>query len=117
MFEVTVKLTFSAAHRVEEYPGNCERLHGHNWVVEVSARRDELDKLGMVVDFRKLKEAAMKALSSLDHSYLNDVEPFNKMNPTAENIAKWIFDRVSTEIPLSGVRVHESEGCAASYRG
>ena len=59
MYEVMVKLTFSAAHRVEDYPGNCERLHGHNWVVEVFARTEQLDGLGMVVDFRKLKDAGV----------------------------------------------------------
>ena len=116
MFEVNVKLKFSAAHRVEDYPGNCERLHGHNWVVEVSSSSENLDKLGMVVDFRTLKEKGKKVISLLDHQYLNEVPPFNQINPTAENIAKFIFDEVSREIELTSVTVYESEETKATYR-
>lgn len=117
MFEVMVRLTFSAAHRVEDYPGNCERLHGHNWSVEIFVRKRKLDGLGMVVDFRKLKEIAKKTVSKLDHAYLNELPEFKKKNPTAENIAKLIFDRVSNEIKLSKVSVYESEGTVATYCG
>lgn len=115
MFEVMVRLTFSAAHRVEDYPGNCERLHGHNWTVELFAGKKKLDGLGMVVDFRKLKDVARETISKLDHSYLNDLPEFKKTNPTAENIARFIFDRVSKKIPLSRVHVFESENTMASY--
>ncbi|MCX7830755.1 MAG: 6-carboxytetrahydropterin synthase, partial [Acidobacteria bacterium] len=82
MYELMVKLNFSAAHRVEDYPGNCERLHGHNWVVKIYAKKEELDNLGMVVDFRALKEKTKAVLSRLDHHFLNDVPPFDKINPT-----------------------------------
>jgi 6-pyruvoyltetrahydropterin/6-carboxytetrahydropterin synthase len=115
MYEVMVRLTFSAAHRVEDYPGNCERLHGHNWAVEVFAEKRELDSLGMVIDFRKLKDAAKETISKLDHSYLNDLDEFNKKNPTAENIAKFIFDEISPKIAVSRVDVFESEDTKASY--
>jgi 6-pyruvoyltetrahydropterin/6-carboxytetrahydropterin synthase len=115
MYEVKVRLTFSAAHRVEDYPGNCERLHGHNWVVEVFAEKKELDSLGMVIDFRKLKDVANETLSKLDHSYLNELPEFKKTNPTAENIAKFIFDEVSNKIALSSVNVFESENTMATY--
>ncbi len=115
MYEVTVIREFSAAHRVEDYPGNCERLHGHNWKVEVTASCSHLDPLGMVVDFRKLKEATDKAIAPLDHAYLNDVPPFDGINPTAENIARYLLDGISREIPVSRVRVFESETSIATY--
>lgn len=115
MYELMVKLTFSAAHRVEDYPGNCERLHGHNWVVKVYVESNNLDKLGMVIDFRTLKEKAKEVLSCLDHHLLNDVSPFDKINPTAENIAKWIYDQLSLKVPIKKVSVYESEDSSASY--
>lgn len=115
MYEVTVKLKFAAAHRVEDYPGNCERLHGHNWVVEVTAKSKKLDKLGMVIDFRTLKEKAKMVIQRVDHQYLNEIKPFDKINPTAENIAKWIFDEISKDIKVSRVNVYESDDSMASY--
>jgi len=115
MFEVKITRDFSAAHRVEDYPGNCERLHGHNWRVDVVARSAELDSLGMVIDFRKLKEATDKVLERLDHEYLNEVEPFTALNPTAENLAKYIFDELSKSAPVHRVDVFETESSVASY--
>lgn len=115
MYEVKIVREFSAAHRVEDYPGNCERLHGHNWKVEVVVRREALDSLGMVVDFRKLKEHADKALEVLDHTYLNDTPPFKEVNPTAENIAKFIFGELSGLVKISRVTVYETDSSSASY--
>ncbi len=115
MYELMVKLHFSSAHRVEDYPGNCERLHGHNWTVKVYVESDKLDGLGMVVDFRTLKEKAKNVISIIDHQYLNDIEPFKKINPTAENIAKWIYDQLKKELSVSKVTVFESEDSSASY--
>jgi len=115
MFEVKITRDFSAAHRVEDYPGNCERLHGHNWKVEVIARSAALDALGMVIDFRKLKEATDRVLERLDHEYLNEVPPFTELNPTAENLAKYLFDEVSKGAPVHRVNVFETETSVASY--
>lgn len=115
MYELMVKLHFSAAHRVEDYPGNCERLHGHNWTVEIYVENDKLDNLGMVVDFRTIKKKTKSVISLIDHQYLNDIEPFNKINPTAENIAKWIYDQISKELKVSKVTVFESEDSSATY--
>jgi len=115
MYEVTVIREFSAAHRVEDYPGNCEHLHGHNWKVEITARSPDLDELGMVVDFRKLKEATDRILSRLDHRLLNDVPPFDAVSPTAENIGRYICDSVSEDIPVHRVRVFETETSVATY--
>jgi 6-pyruvoyltetrahydropterin/6-carboxytetrahydropterin synthase len=115
MFEIKITCPFAAAHRVEDYPGNCERLHGHNWKVEVIVRQGELDPLGMVLDFRKLKELARKALEPFDHNYLNEVAPFDKVNPTAENIAKHLYLVLSKEAPVCRVNVYETETSMASY--
>jgi 6-pyruvoyltetrahydropterin/6-carboxytetrahydropterin synthase len=115
MFEITITRHFAAAHRVEEYPGNCERLHGHNWKVEVVARRNELDALGMVMDFRKLKELTEQALAPFDHAYLNEVAPFDRVNPTAENIARHLFAVLSKKAPVHRVNVFETDTSVASY--
>jgi 6-pyruvoyltetrahydropterin/6-carboxytetrahydropterin synthase len=115
MYEVKVVREFSAAHRVEDYPGNCERLHGHNWKVEVVVRQEALDGLGMVVDFRKLKEHTDRVLETLDHAYLNETPPFDEVNPTAENIAGYIFGRLSGDVKVSRVTVFETDSSSASY--
>lgn len=115
MYELMVKLHFSAAHRVEDYPGNCERLHGHNWVVKVYVKSETLDNLGMVIDFRVLKEKSREVISRLDHHFLNEVPPFDKINPTAENIARWIYDELTKEFEPSKVVVYESDDSSASY--
>jgi len=115
MYEVRIVREFSSAHRVEDYAGNCERLHGHNWKVEVIVRKEALDGLGMVMDFRKLKEHSDKALEPLDHTYLNDTPPFDKVNPTAENIAKYVYDEISKVVKVSRVNVYETDSSVASY--
>ncbi len=115
MFEIKITRHFAAAHRVEDYPGNCERLHGHNWKVEVVARRRDLDPLGMVMDFRKLKELTDKALVPFDHNYLNEIPPFDEVNPTAENIARHLFQVLKESAPVSRVNVFETETSVASY--
>jgi 6-pyruvoyltetrahydropterin/6-carboxytetrahydropterin synthase len=121
MYTVTVTTSFSAAHRLREYDGNCERLHGHNWKVEVGLAGRRLDKLGMLVDFRTAKAAVSRAINELDHAYLNDLPPFTEQNPTTENLARQICERVGAALPsnadvrVAHVRVWESEGCAATY--
>ena len=115
MYEIKVFREFSAAHRVEDYPGNCERLHGHNWKVEVAVRTAELDSLGMVMDFRRLKEVTDGALEALDHRVLNDTPPFDRINPTAEHIAKHLFVEIARHAPVSRVTVYETESSAATY--
>lgn len=115
MFKVTILREFAGAHRVEDYPGNCERLHGHNWKIEVSTKNKNLDNLSMVVDFRKLKDATDKVLSRLDHTYLNENPDFGKRNPTAENIARYLFNEISKEIKISSVKVYETDSSIAEY--
>ncbi len=119
LYTLTVKSDFAAAHRLREYDGNCERLHGHNWLVEVSVSSETLDASGMAVDFRVIKEALHEVLGILDHAYLNDVPPFTELNPSSENIARHIFDEMETRIPVpvtvSRVTVWESPDARAEY--
>ncbi len=116
MYEVKVEKHFSSAHKLREYKGRCENLHGHNWKVEVSVKSKSLDKIGLVVDFRELKEKLTKVLKALDHTYLNELDYFKKINPTSENIAKYVFDSLKSQnLTPSKVIVWESEGSSASY--
>jgi 6-pyruvoyltetrahydropterin/6-carboxytetrahydropterin synthase len=120
MYEVTIETHFSSAHRLRQYNGECERLHGHNWNVTVSIASEELDELGMVIDFRDLKAKTNQLMDKFDHRYLNEVPPFTEINPTTENIAKFIFDELSKGVNtdstrVSKVTVWESPTCYASY--
>ena len=119
MYIISVKTTFSAAHNIEGYDGNCSRVHGHNYKIEVSVKADEVNKLGMCVDFRKLMQISKKATSLLDHKNLNNIPFFNKYNPTAENIAEFIYKKVKKElkgkIAIHSVKVWETEEYAVTY--
>ncbi|MFH1622680.1 MAG: 6-carboxytetrahydropterin synthase QueD [Candidatus Omnitrophota bacterium] len=118
MFEVYVKSNFSAAHRLRGYKGKCEDLHGHNWKVEVFIENENLDDIGMVADFKKIKMVLSKILEQLDHTYINNLSYFKKVNPTSENIAKYIFKQLeakSKSLKLKKVTVWESETSAASF--
>lgn len=124
MFELTIICDFEAAHRLPEYPGKCCRLHGHNWKVEVTIAGLELDKLGMLVDFKELKQEVNQVLSALDHYYLNEIPPFDKINPTAEHIAQYVYQEVTKtalikqsarNLKVALVKVWESPHSAAAY--
>jgi len=121
MFELTINVNFEAAHYINNYPGKCSRLHGHNWKVEVNIYGPNLDELGMLIDFRDLKAAVNKIMIKLDHYCLNEIEPFCKINPTAENIAKYIYEQLGEmqefrqNVKLRSVRVWESLNSAAAY--
>jgi len=120
MYEVEITEWFSAAHRLRDYKGKCERLHGHNYKVHVAARSDSPGKGGMVIDFGDLKSATREVLESLDHNYLNDIQPFDTIEPSAENIAAFIFDEVAGLLGkqahlLHSVSVWESATSKATY--
>lgn len=118
MYSIKVELDFSAAHNLRGYKGKCEELHGHNWKVEVVAAKSKLDKTGMVLDFKYLKMKLKEVLEKLDHKYLNNIAYFKKANPTSENIAKYIFDSLESQVSgLELVTVWESDNCCASYNG
>lgn len=116
MFEIRVKTDFSAAHNLRNYEGKCERLHGHNWIVEAVFRYEGLDKDGLAVDFKIARAALEGAIETLDHSYLNEMEFFKKANPTSEKIAKFIYDNVKNDMKsIYSVAVWENEKSCAVY--
>lgn len=121
MYDLTVKGHFDAAHALHGYPGECRDLHGHTWDVEVTVRGSRLDDVGIVYDFKRLKDDLAAVLEPYDHTYLNDVEPFDALNPTAENLARVVFealeDRVGDEVQVSEVAVWESPIARIAYRG
>jgi len=98
MYELRVEVEFSAAHHLEGYPGDCARPHGHNFVVEVLARSQGLDSIGLALDFRTLKGAAKELIAGWDHQDLNQHPDFATINPSAEEIARLVYDRLSALI-------------------
>jgi 6-pyruvoyltetrahydropterin/6-carboxytetrahydropterin synthase len=120
MHEVTVIRSFSAAHCLRGYRGQCEELHGHNWRVELSAAGEELDELGMVVDFKTLKKTLDDILALFDHHYLNDIPPFDRLNPSSENLARFIFEEAAKvfnndRVRMTRCRVWESDDAFSTY--
>ena len=122
MFELTVKAEFEAAHQINGYQGKCQRLHGHNWSVEAVVEGNKLDELGMLVDFKILKSELNNVLDELDHRYLNELPIFSATNPTAENLARYIFDSleaskifVDSTANLKAIRVYESPRSCVTY--
>ncbi|MBI1912486.1 MAG: 6-carboxytetrahydropterin synthase QueD [Deltaproteobacteria bacterium] len=120
MYELTIESSFSSAHNLRGYEGACENLHGHNWKVEVAVTSEKLDKLDMVIDFKRLKAETKRIMEYLDHKYLNEVPPFDKINPTAENIARFIYKELARafndgNIKVAKIKVWESENAAAAY--
>lgn len=121
MFEIKVKTSFSAAHRLTNYEGKCANLHGHTWKIEATFRSGTLDDKGMVADFYDIKPALAVICDQLDHKYINEVTPFDEISPTSENIAKFIYEELAkNEIfgsLLHCITVAESELTAATYFG
>jgi 6-pyruvoyltetrahydropterin/6-carboxytetrahydropterin synthase len=117
MFELMVESTFDSAHNLRRYEGACESLHGHTYKVQVFYRGAELGALGMLVDFKQLKSSLCEVTSELDHKYLNEQTPFTVDNPTAENVARYIFRELRSSIGegICRVTVWETATSAASY--
>ncbi|WP_110952871.1 6-carboxytetrahydropterin synthase QueD [Anaerosinus massiliensis] len=121
MYELTVIVEFEAAHRIVDYPGKCNRLHGHNWSIEVTVQGNKLNQLGMLIDFKELKKEVNQTIEHLDHVYLNEIDAFVKENPTAENIAKYIYLQLEKSTlliddkKLKMVKVWESPKSAVTY--
>ena len=110
-----VESSFDAAHQLVGHAGPCENLHGHTWKVQVHVSGSELNKLGMVKDFKELKSLLQSVISGLDHTNLNTVGYFRSINPTSENVAKYIFDQASKKAEVVKVTVFESPVTSASY--
>jgi 6-pyruvoyltetrahydropterin/6-carboxytetrahydropterin synthase len=98
MYELTVKSHFDAAHALRGYPGECKHLHGHTWDIEVTVGATELDEIGIVYDFKLLKDDLNSVLSDYDHAYLNEIAPFDELSPTAENLARIIYERLAQTV-------------------
>jgi len=121
IYEIYVKDHFAAAHALRGYDGNCSNMHGHNWIIEVYIQCTKLNKLGIGVDFRDAKGVIKDVLSKFDHTTLNEVAEFGSINPTSENISRFLYTelsrRLNTEhITVSKVMVFESPGCGSSYQ-
>ncbi|NLB87967.1 MAG: 6-carboxytetrahydropterin synthase QueD [Syntrophomonadaceae bacterium] len=118
-FEVTVIKEFAAAHIINNYQGNCSRIHGHTWKIELTVVGDQLDELGMHIDFRYLKSVLEQITNKYDHTLLNDIEPFNEINPTAENLAREIYKQakgILENYSVKQVKVWESPTAYVTYR-
>ncbi len=122
MFEVSVEHTFAAGHALRNYRGKCENVHGHNYRVQITLRGEKLDSIGMLVDFTELKRVLRGISEQLDHVFINDVEPFTVLNPTAENMA-WFFHeelvktlRLDNPVEVAEVKVWETDIQSATYR-
>lgn len=123
MFELTVEVSFSAAHRIKGHPGPCAQLHGHNYRVLVTVAGDDVNEQGMVIDFATLKQICGEVVDPLDHSLLNEAPAFRHANPTAELLARHIHTEVAKKLSaaaggvrLAGVTVYESDRSFATYR-
>ena len=105
MYELKIITQFAAAHRLENFYGKCEALHGHNWKVEVFLRGTELDRAGLLLDFGVVKARTREVLEEIDHKYLNELEAFRDQNPSSENLARYLFERLGTVLNGDVVRV------------
>jgi len=122
MYELKIITQFGAAHQLKNTGGECENLHGHNWKIEVCVVGDRLDKNGLLIDFKILKQETRKIIDKLDHKFLNELDWFKDMNPTSENISKLIYDLVGQKINAPGIKVSrvttwESDTACATYTG
>jgi 6-pyruvoyltetrahydropterin/6-carboxytetrahydropterin synthase len=123
MFEVTVEDTFAAGHALRGYRGKCENPHGHNYRIKVTLAGEKLDKIGLLFDFKDLKQVMGEVIDRLDHQFLNDIEPFTELNPSAENLAKYFYDEANQKlhsttngrVRVKDVTVWETDTTTARY--
>jgi 6-pyruvoyltetrahydropterin/6-carboxytetrahydropterin synthase len=120
MYKLNVISSFSSAHKLNGYEGLCRNLHGHNWKVRLCVMCDKLDEIGMAMDFGIIKSKLNELLEELDHRFLNDLPAFSEMNPTSENLARYIFEQMGaklTQCPCEVVEVEvwESEKASVIY--
>jgi 6-pyruvoyltetrahydropterin/6-carboxytetrahydropterin synthase len=122
MFEVTIEETFAAGHALRNYRGKCENVHGHNYRCQVTLEGEQLDSIGLLVDFVEMKRVVHSVLDRLDHQWLNDFPPFDVLNPSAENMARYIHDEVKQGlgvregVRIGAVKLWETDTASATYR-
>ena len=122
MFEITVEDSFAAGHALRHYRGKCENLHGHNYKVRITLSGEQLEN-GLLADFKDVKTVLAEIIDRLDHQYLNDIEPFRELNPSAENMAKYLYDETAARlrqgtngrVRVRRVRVWETDTTTATY--
>jgi 6-pyruvoyltetrahydropterin/6-carboxytetrahydropterin synthase len=123
MYEVTVEDSFAAGHYLRNYKGKCENPHGHNYKLRVTLAGNELDKAGLLLDFKDLREVIRHVTDRLDHQMINDIEPFTVLNPSAENLSKYFFDLTNAKLNIvtkgrvwvKNVTVYETDTTTATY--
>jgi len=123
MYEVTVEDSFAAGHYRRDYKGKCENPHGHNYKVRVTLTGAALDKAGLLLDFKDLKEVMKHVIDRLDHQMLNEIEPFIQLNPSAENLARYFYDQTngrlksltSGRVAVKDVTIWETDTTTARY--
>jgi 6-pyruvoyltetrahydropterin/6-carboxytetrahydropterin synthase len=123
MFQVSVEETFSAGHALRGYKGKCENVHGHNYRVRVTVEGPQLDAIGLLSDFTHLKHAVREVIGILDHQFINDLEPFKSVNPSAENLAKYFYEQVAARLKnlppgarITDTVLWETDTSRAQYR-
>jgi 6-pyruvoyltetrahydropterin/6-carboxytetrahydropterin synthase len=123
MFQVSVEETFSSGHALRGYKGKCENVHGHNYRVQITLEGPQLDSIGLLVDFTHLKQVIREIIKRLDHQFINDLEPFTSINPSAENLAKYFYEEVISkvkELPpgarVTDAVIWETDTAFARYR-
>ncbi len=120
MYELEVYRSFSAAHQLKGYNGDCSKLHGHNWEVTIVMQTEQLDEVGIGMDFKVLKKELDAILGEFDHANLSEVPEFASINPTSENLARVIYQKLARElnddrVKVAKVKVSESPSSTAIY--
>ena len=121
MFEISVDYSFAAGHALRGYKGKCENVHGHNYKVRVTVAGEDLNSIGLLMDFMDLRGSIKALVERLDHRFMNDLEPFDKLNPSAENLAKYLCDELGPQVKDHGLRVQavtvwETDTTSATFR-
>jgi 6-pyruvoyltetrahydropterin/6-carboxytetrahydropterin synthase len=119
MYTLAVEKDISMAHQLNDYQGPCARIHGHNWKFRIECNAEHLDELGIAIDFIDIEKWLEEILNPFDHNLINLIPPFDKTNPTAENLVKYVFEEMKTKLPdtieLRRVSAWETESCMVSY--
>ena len=119
MYTLSVEKTISTAHQLRDYDGPCANIHGHNWKIRVEVQSNNIDDIGIAIDFSILDEFLWQVIGPFDHQLINSIEPFDKLNPTAENLVKFIYERLQNilteKVSLRKVSVWETDEYMVSY--